>query len=224
MIFTLSLAPARERGFESMLPASLAPLRVIGLLGGVASGKSLAAAIFAEHGLGVLDADRAGHEALRLPNIVEAARRRWGDEILGADGQIERRRLAKIVFEPGEKGECERKYLEQLTHPEIARLLVEEANRMAASGVKAVVLDAAVMTEAGWDKWCDKLVYIESPRTIRLARALARGWKEEDFAAREAAQKSLDLKRRRADVTIENSGSTEHTRAQIERSLPILLR
>ena len=119
---------------------------------------------------------------------------------------------------------CERKFLEQLTHPEIARLLMQEANRMAASGVTAVVLDAAVMIEAGWDEWCDKLVYIEVPRTIRLARALARGWKEEDFTAREAAQKSLDFKRRRADVVIDNSGSTEQTRAQIERCLPTLLR
>ena len=214
-----------EQGLRRTLaPASLAPLRVIGLLGGVASGKSLVSAIFAEHGLGVLDADRAGHEALRLPQVIAAARKRWGDEILGPDGQIDRGRLAKIVFEPGETGSREREFLEQLTHPEIARLLMQEANQMAAAGVTAVVLDAAVMIEAGWDKWCDKLVYIEVPRTIRLARALARGWKEEDFIAREAAQESLDFKRRRADVVIDNSGSTEQTRAQIERCLPILLR
>jgi dephospho-CoA kinase len=202
----------------------LAPLRVIGLLGGVASGKSLVAAIFAEQGLGVLDADRAGHEALQLPGVIAAARKRWGDEILAPDGSLDRRRLAKIVFEPDEKGACEREFLEQLTHPEIARLLTEEVNRMAASGVSAVVLDAAVMLEAGWDKWCDKLVYIEVPHTIRLARALSRGWKEEEFTAREAAQKSLDFKSRQADVTIDNSGSTERTRAQIERFLPTLLR
>jgi dephospho-CoA kinase len=204
-------------------PSAFGSLRVIGLLGGVASGKSLVAKIFAEHGLGILDADRAGHEALRLPHIIAAARRRWGNGILSPDCQIDRGQLAKLVFRPNESGLQERKFLEHLTHPEIARLLTKEADGMAAAGVKAVVLDAAVMAEAGWIDWCDKLVFVEVPRTIRLARALARGWKEEGFIAREAAQESLDFKRRRADVVIDNSGSTEQTRAQIERCLPILL-
>jgi dephospho-CoA kinase len=200
------------------------PLRTIGLLGGVASGKSLVSAIFAEHGFGVLDADRAGHETLRLPHVIAAARDRWGKEILGPDGQIDRGRLAKIVFQPDEPGLRERHFLEHLTHPEIALRLMQEANRAAAEGACGIALDAAVMLEAGWDKWCDKLVYIDVPRTIRLTRALARGWKEEDFIAREAAQESLDFKRGRADVVIDNSGSTEQTRAHIARCLPTLLR
>jgi dephospho-CoA kinase len=204
-------------------PSIIVPLHIIGLLGGVASGKSLVSAIFAEHGLGVLDADRAGHAALRLVPVMAAARDRWGAEIVGPDGQLDRGRLAKIVFAPGEIGTREREFLERLTHPEIALLLMQEAAQMSAAGVTAAVLDAAVMLEAGWDKWCDKLVYIDAPRTIRLARALVRGWKEEDFIAREAAQESLDFKRRRADVVIDNSDSTEQTRSQIERCLPTLL-
>jgi dephospho-CoA kinase len=205
-------------------PPSNVPLRIIGILGGVASGKSLVSAIFAAHGLGVLDADRAGHEVLRLQHVLEAARNRWGGEIIGEDGQIDRGRLAKIVFQPDEIGTRERTFLTHLTHPEIALLLMQEANQMSAAGIRAVVLDAAVMLQAGWDDWCDKLVFIDVPYTIRLSRALVRGWKEEDFIAREAAQESLDFKRRRADVVIDNSGSTERTRAQIERCLPILLR
>jgi dephospho-CoA kinase len=181
-------------------------------------------AIFAEHGLGILDADRAGHEVLRLPHVVEAARNRWGAVIIGPDGQIDRNRLAEIVFKRDETGERERAYLEKLTHPEIALRLMQEANQMSTVGAKAAVLDAAVMIEAGWDGWCDKLVYIEVPRTIRLARVLARGWKEEDFVAREGVQESLDFKRHRADVVIDNSGSTEQTRSQVERCLPSLLR
>jgi dephospho-CoA kinase len=197
---------------------------MIGLLGGVASGKSTVSAIFAEHGLGVLDADRAGHESLRLPHVMESIRNRWGAEVFGPDDQIDRHKLAKIVFQPGEAGVRERKFLEHLLHPEIALRLMQEANRMAAAGVTCMVLDAAIMIEAGWNEWCDKLVFIDVPRTIRMARALARGWKEEDFIAREAAQESLDFKRKRADVVIDNSGSTEQTRAQIERFLPTLLR
>jgi dephospho-CoA kinase len=208
----------------SARPAWNIPLRTIGILGGVASGKSRVSGIFAERGLGVLDADRAGHEVLRLSHVVAAARNRWGAEVVGSDGQLDRHRIAEVVFEPGEIGDRERKFWTRLTHPEIALRLMQEANRLAAGGVTAVVLDAAVMLEAGWDDWCDRLVFVEAPRTIRLNRALARGWKEEDFNAREAAQESLDFKRRQADVVIDNSGSPEQTRAQIERCLPILLR
>jgi len=204
-------------------PRPNVPLRIVGILGGVASGKSLVTAILAEHGLGVLDADQAGHEALRMPHVVAAARQRWGSDILDADGQIDRRRLAKIVFAAGEPAATERTFLEHLTHPEIGRQLIEQATQLSTCGVPAIVLDAAVMLEAGWDDWCDKLVFVEAPRKIRLARALTRGWKEEDFVAREAAQESLDSKRRRADVVIDNSGSTEQIRAQIERCLPTLL-
>jgi dephospho-CoA kinase len=208
----------------SALSATELPIYMIGILGGVASGKSVVAEILAEHGLGILDADRAGHETLRLSHVVKAARNRWGEKVLAPNGQIDRNRLAEIVFTPGEEAERERKYLEGLTHPEIAFRLMLEANRMTASGVPAVVLDAAVMIEAGWDVWCDKLVFVEVPRKIRLERALARGWKEADFIAREGVQESLDFKRRRADVVIDNSGSTEQARAQVERFLPSLLR
>ena len=73
-------------------------------LGGVASGKSMVARQFAALGAGVLDADRAGHEVLRLPHVEAAARRRWGEAIFGPDGRIDRARLARIVFGPGPEG------------------------------------------------------------------------------------------------------------------------
>ena len=79
-------------------------MRVIGMLGGVASGKSWVAQQLAALGAGVLDADRAGHEVLRLPEIEEAARQRWGAVIFAADGHVERGRLAEIVFAPGPRG------------------------------------------------------------------------------------------------------------------------
>jgi len=192
-------------------------MHVIGILGGVASGKSLVAGQLAELGAGVLDADRAGHEVLRQPPIEAAVRRRWGASVFGPDGRIDRNRLAKIVFADPPAGPQERKHLEQLTHPEIARLLRRQADAMAASGKVAAVLDAPLLLEAGWDKLCKELLFIDAPWPVRLSRALARGWSEEDFAAREGVQESLDLKRARADVIVDNSGSPEHTRAQIER-------
>ncbi len=192
-------------------------MRILGLLGGVASGKSLVAKQLARLGAGVLDADGAGHEVLRLAEVRHAARERWGEGVFGSDGHIDRRRLGQIVFASPPQGEEERRFLEQLTHPRIARLLEVEAQRMAAAGCPVAVLDAPLLLEAGWDRLCGGLMFVDAPRPLRLARALARGWREAEFAEREGAQESLDSKRKRADWIVDNSGSPDQTQAQIER-------
>jgi len=192
-------------------------MRIIGILGGVSSGKSLVAQELARLGAGLLDADRAGYEVLRLPEIEAAARARWGPEVFGPDGRIDRARLARIVFGEPPAGPQERKFLENLTHPEIGRRLRQEARRLSAWGPPAAVLDAPLLVEAGWERFCDRIVFVDVPRQLRLSRAVARGWREEDFTAREGVQESLDSKRERADVVVDNSGSPEQTRAQIER-------
>jgi dephospho-CoA kinase len=190
---------------------------IIGLLGGIASGKSLVADCLEQLGAAVLDADRMGHEVLRVPEVREAIRQRWGEQVF-ADGEVNRQALAKIVFDPSPKGRDSLQYLEQLTHPKIGQLLEQEAEALAATGRhQALVLDAPVMLEAGWHTLCDHLLFVDAPREARLARALARGWTEADFSAREAAQESLDVKRRHADAIIDNSGSTESTRVQVTR-------
>jgi dephospho-CoA kinase len=199
-------------------------MRIIGLLGGVASGKSLVARQLARRGAGVLDADQAGHEVLRLPQVEAAVRRRWGAAVFGPDGRIDRARLARIVFAAGPEAQRERESLEQLTHPEIASRLKRQAKALAAAGAPLAVLEAALLLEAGWDTCCEKLVFVAAPREARLARAMARGWSEEDFAAREGAQESLDLKRARADLMIDNSGSPAETQAQIEQCWASLIR
>ncbi len=199
-------------------------MRIIGITGGVAGGKSTVARLLERLGAGVLDADRAGHEALRLPQVEAAARRRWGETIFGRDGQIDRTQLARVVFAPGSEGQRERLYLEQLTHPEIARLLRRQADSMVAAGTEVAVLDAPLLLEAGWEELCEKTVFVEVPRETRTARALAREWNKEDFAAREDAQESLQRKRESADVIIDNSGSPERTQAQVERFWASLVR
>lgn len=192
-------------------------MKVIGIVGGVASGKSLVADELGRRGAGLLDADRAAHEVLRMPEIEAAVRRRWGPGVFGADGRIDRARLARIVFAGPPEGPQERRHLEQLTHPEIGHLLARQSERLEAAGRAAAVLDAPLLLEAGWDKLCSALVFVDAPRGVRLARAAARGWSEADFTAREDAQKSVSAKRERADFVIDNSGSLEQTRSQIER-------
>jgi dephospho-CoA kinase len=87
-----------------------------------------------------------------------------------------------------------------------------------------VVIDAPLLVEAGWNEFCDRVVFIEAPRTVRFARALGRGWSGQDFAAREARQEPCEVKRQLADVVIDNAGSEESTRAQVERAWHVLSR
>lgn len=199
-------------------------MHIIGLVGGVASGKSFVAQQFIQLGAGLLDADRAGHEVLRLPEIEAAARARWGDGIFADDGHIDRARLAAIVFASGPIGTRERKHLEQMTHPEIALRLQQQAEALAAAGKPAAVLDAPLLLEAGWADWCHTLIFVDCPSNTRLARAMARSWSQEEFTAREDAQELLDRKRTRADAIIDNSGPSERTRAQVEQIWASLLR
>lgn len=193
------------------------PTRVVGLLGGVASGKSLIAEQLTKLGAKVLDADGAGHVVLETPEVKQALVDRWGQQILADDGRIHRQAVARIVFARTPEGRRELAYLERLTHPRIGAMLREEAAEAAKNGIPLVVLDAAVMTKAGWDEFCDKIVFVEAPREVRIERARKRGWTEEEFTAREAAQESLDQKRERADTIIDNSASPELAQAQVKR-------
>ena len=224
-------------------------MKVIGLLGGIASGKSFVAELFRQHGAVVLDGDRAGHEVLHDKEVKEAVRHRWGAGVFGPDGEIDRKALASKVFAPptavpgpgspsapilkktaDDEGAVgpeaaaelppvpgELAYLEQLTHPRIAAQLAQQVQAAVESGAPAVVVDAAVMIKAGWDALCDTLVFVDTPREVRLARARERGWSEEEFTRREAAQENLVVKRARADVIIDNAGLPEATSAQVER-------
>ncbi len=192
-------------------------MRVIGLLGGVASGKSAVARLLTEAGAGVLDADRAGHEALHLEAVEEAARSRWGESVFDTDGRLDRSRLAEIVFAPPPNGPPERQFLERLTHPEIGKIIGRQADALTERSCPVAVLDAPLLLEAGWDRLCSKLVFVDAPRDLRLARALRRGWTSADFEAREQAQLPVEAKRARADLIIENAGKLEETRRQVTR-------
>ncbi|HQU41730.1 MAG: dephospho-CoA kinase [Planctomycetia bacterium 21-64-5] len=192
-------------------------MKIIGLLGGIASGKSLVAEQLCQLGAGLLDGDRAGHEVLRLTDVRELVRERWGDGVFGSDREVDRKALGRIVFGPSPEGRRELEYLEAITHPRITERLRQQAADLAAEGMAVAVLDAPVMLKAGWDKFCNHIVFVEAPQEMRHARALARGWRQEDIAARESAQEPLSIKRARADRVIDNSGSREQTRAQVER-------
>jgi dephospho-CoA kinase len=191
-------------------------VKTIGLVGGVASGKSLVANMLVELGAGLLDADRAGHDVLAEDRAVhEALRQRWGSTIFTADGRVDRSALAQRVFGAASGAEEERRFLEGLLHPRIRERLEEQQKQLAAEGKRAAVLDAPLLLEAGWDPACDLVLMVDTPRESRLHRALRRGWTEAEFARREAAQWPVDQKSRASDAVIPNGGSVDELRAAV---------
>ncbi len=189
---------------------------MIGLVGGIASGKSLVAETLKSQGAVVISADALAHEVLEYDEVKRAARQRWGDAIFTPDGDVDRAALAKVVFAPPPDGPRERKHLEQLIHPEVGRLVGQRLEDLQRDHrVKAIVLDVPLLVEAGWDKLCDTIVYVDAPREQRLSRALARGWPADDFERREAVQETLAEKQAHADLLIDNSGTVDATRSQV---------
>lgn len=191
---------------------------VIGLIGGVASGKSWVAREFQQLGAVVLDADRLGHEVLTDSDLQAAVRNRWGAAVFHSTGEVDRAAIARIVFAPPPNGPPELAFLEGLTHPRIAAKLQAEMERLKAEkSTPAVILDAPILLKAGWNRFCDQVVFVEASHDVRLARATQRGWTVEQFAAREQAQESLEYKRSQATIVIDNSGTAENTRQQVAK-------
>jgi dephospho-CoA kinase len=191
-------------------------MKTIGLVGGVASGKSLVAKMLVELGAGLLDADRTGHAVLAEdPAVQRKLHERWGDAVFAPDGSVNRRAIAQRVFASGGTAELDRRFLEDLLHHRIRRRLLQMKDQFAAEGRPAVVLDAPILLEAGWGPMCDILLMVDVPREIRLKRALSRGWTEEEFNGREAAQWPVDDKRREAHFMIPNDGSAENLRQAV---------
>ena len=187
--------------------------KVVGLVGGVAAGKSTVAAMLAETGAAVVDADRLGHEVLEDAEVREALRARWGDVVFDAQERVDRRQVAEIVFGDDEA----RQFLNGLVHPRIRRRMRQQMDALCGrSDVKLIVLDAVLLIEAGLNDWCDAVVIVEADRKQRDARARdARGWTAQERDVREAAQMPPERKRSMSDFVINNDGTEDETRRQV---------
>lgn len=195
---------------------------VIGLAGGIASGKSLVASCFQQLGATVLDADRIGHEVLRDPEVVAAIVLHWGEQVVN-QGEIDRSALGRLVFGSSQGDTSQLRRLEQITHPRIGQRIQQKLAELKSesesqkSEIPAVVLDAPVMFKAGWDNLCDKIVFVDSNESLRQLRAKQRGWPIDELARRESYQTPIDEKRRRSTDIIQNSQSKLETFEQVRR-------
>lgn len=197
---------------------------VVGILGGIGSGKSSVVRQVCGFRLHIIDADRIGHERLQDPEIQAQIRKCFGDEVFAIDGTVDRSQLAQRVFGPEQHHEIARKQLNNLLHPAIRREIHSQIDA-ASRDVDAVILDAALLLEGGWDATCHWLIYIDTPQSVREERVLQnRGWSAAELARREATQLSIDIKKNRADFVVDNSGSLADAAHQMQQVFHSILK
>lgn len=189
-------------------------MRYFGLTGGMASGKSTAARMFADLGAKIIDADRIGHALLSSNSAAYAEIvQRFSRQILDTSGEISRRRLGALVFADSEKLRA----LNSIVHPRIITRVEDQAMQYSTQDPSAVILvDAALIFEAGIGGRFKKVIVTWCPPEQQLERLMHKGLTREEAERRLSTQIPAEEKRRRADFVVDSSGSLENTRRQVE--------
>lgn len=189
-------------------------MRVYGLTGGIASGKSTVTAMFREHGIPVIDADQLAREVVEpgQPALAEIERRFPGS--LTPEGRLDRAKLGALVFQDA----TARADLAKITHPRIQALALERTAALAQTGAPVAIYDAALLIENRIHEALDGVILVSLPEGVQLQRLMARnGYSETEAKARIASQMPLAQKRPFATWLIDNGGSLDETRAQVEK-------
>lgn len=192
----------------------------IALTGGAGTGKSTVARMFAELGAVVLSADEIAREVVRPHTPAwEALRREFGPDFFHEDGSLNRVKLGRLVFaEPEALGR-----LNAIVHPAIIRELARRLAELAARGTPLVIVEVPLLFETGREGEYDAVIVVDAPLSEQRARLKARDDRgEEEISGLLAAQMPLAEKRRRADYVVDNSGTLEETRRQVEKLWQLL--
>jgi dephospho-CoA kinase len=200
---------------------------VIGLVGKIAAGKSTVARAFAARGAEVIDADRLAHQALADPGAVTRIVARFGADVIDAGGRVRRPVLADRVFGPTAEHDAALRDLEAIVHP-LVRVRIE--SRLAeiraaerSDGAKTVVLDVPLLMQAGWDRFCDRIVVVECDEDVRQQRLEARGWPPTQRSARERAwARNYRSPPAERTVSVDASAAPAYTTEQVVRLLDSL--
>jgi dephospho-CoA kinase len=193
-----------------------APLRFIGLTGGIGSGKSAVARLLEARGIPVVDADQLAREAVvpGAPALAEIGAA-W-PHVIAADGTLDRRRLGALVF----ADRAARARLEAILHPRIAALAAGRAQALAQAGHRLAFYEASLLVETGRYRELDGVVVVDAPEAARIARVVARDHLAPDeVRARIDAQIPMADKRRVATAVIDNDGALDDLRIKVDALL-----
>jgi dephospho-CoA kinase len=187
---------------------------IIGLTGGIASGKSTVSKLLIEKGFSVVDADAAARKAVEpgepaLEKIVDA----FGQEILNPDGTLNRGALGEIIF----NNEESRKELNGIVHPAVRAQMLDEKDQAFEQGKNTVIMDIPLLYESQLTWMVDKTIVVYVDRKTQLTRLMKRnGLSEEEATARIESQMSLDKKKELAQAVLDNRGTIEETLRQLD--------
>jgi dephospho-CoA kinase len=195
---------------------------VVGILGGIGSGKSIVAAELGKLGCAIIDSDKIAHRLLNEPSILEQIVEYFGGGVLGIDGAVDHRKLAKAAFADAEKIDK----LNSIVHPAVLAEVEKKIEEIQKTGqAKAIVLDMPLLAEAGWDKRCDTLIFVKCDREKRLERAEKNGLLGPDeLKKRENFQISLDTKAAIAENTVDNNSDLSALARQVAEIFPKIVR
>ena len=188
---------------------------ILGILGGIGSGKSTVTDMFAALGANTLDADAIAHELIEKEETKATLRQWWGDEIITAEGKVDRTKIAQKVFSDA----AELVRLNNLIHPEVRKRIEEGIGKfMAKNGEekKLLVLDVPLLASSTLRDLCDEIIFVNSDESLRQSRTQLRGWSSKDLKQREACQVPENDKKELSGFIINNSGSLDETRQQVE--------
>ncbi|KMS98511.1 hypothetical protein BVRB_4g092040 [Beta vulgaris subsp. vulgaris] len=197
-------------------------MRIVGLTGGIASGKSTVSNLFKAQGIPIVDADIVARDALKKgtggwKKVVEA----FGNDILQPDGEVDRPKLGRIVFSNPDK----RQLLNRLLAPYISSGIFKEILKLWLKGHKVIVLDVPLLFEAKMDKWTKPIIVVWVDRETQLKRLVSRDRITDEEADNKInAQMPMDSKRSKADIVIDNTGSLDDLNGQFQNVLNVVTR
>ena len=195
------------------------PPAVLGIVGGIGAGKSHVAKLFAARGVAVFDADSNAKTHLEDADVRARLASSFGESVLDEDGRVDRGKLAAIVFADREKLSV----LEAILHPLVLADQHGFIDRAREAGTAVVLIDAPLLLEAGFDRFCHRIVFVESPLAVRLERVVgSRNWTESQFFDRERSQWPVERKLDRADTVLQNRGEGPCLDEQIGQLLATL--